>query len=459
MTVKNATWAFLGVLFLATAQASPPADWIGVPDAEVEYAEDPVFGGRVALYQAGPRDAGKGKERVVLVHGLGKAAARDWAKLIPALAERHRVLVLDLPGFGHSDKGNHLYSPDNFARVLDAALEGRIKRPFTLIGHSMGGAVALAYVAAYPQRVNRLVLVDVAGVLHRSVYAEFLAIAGVQRAIGMDSPWFESVVRAIQARAENWPVHGELALERADVRQRILRGDPSAISAFAMVEHDFSHALRAITAPTLVIWGAEDTIAPLRTGQALASAIPRARLVVLEGAGHAPQLEIPQRFNPIVFDELDGRQVAAPPYALPRGEVRGDRVGRCDGRRGQEFSGDYERLVLDNCEDALIANARIGTVQAAHSSVRIVNSHVRDRIEARSSRLELTGGSVGGRLELDASSVDAAATRFESDAIATNSGAVPVVLRLSVAEVSRPGNVPRPLHDIFRLAPGETLIR
>jgi len=458
MTVKSTAWAFLGLLFLAAAQASPPADWIGVANAEAEYVEDPVFGGRVALYQAGPRHA-PGKEQVVLVHGLGKAAARDWAKLMPALAERYRVAALDLPGFGHSDKGNHLYSPDNFARVLDAVLEGRVKRPFALIGHSMGGTVALAYATAYPQRVRRLVLIDVAGVLHRSVYAEFLAIAGVQRAIGMDSPWYESVVRAIQARVENWPIHGELALEHAGVRQRVLRGDPSAISAFAMVEHDFSRALRAIAAPTLVIWGAEDTIAPLRTGQALASAIPRARLVVLEGAGHAPQLEIPSRFNPIVLDELAGRQVAAPPYALPRGEVRGNRVERCDGRRGQEFSGDYLRLVLDNCEDALISNARIGSLQAAHSSVRIVNSHVRDRIEATSSRLELTGGSVSGALALDASSLDAAATRFESDAIATNSGAVPVVLRLSVAEVSRPGNVPRPLHDIFRLAPGETLIR
>ena len=119
-------------------------------------------------------------------------------------------------------------------------LEKRVPRPFTLVGHSMGGPVALAYAAEYPQRVSRLVLVDAAGVLHRSVYAEFLVRVAAQRAIGLDSPWFESVVRAIQIRAENWPLRGELALERAGVRRRLLRGDPSAISAFAMVEHDFS---------------------------------------------------------------------------------------------------------------------------------------------------------------------------------------------------------------------------
>jgi pimeloyl-ACP methyl ester carboxylesterase len=457
MSRKNMARAALVLLLALTTvvQAAPPADWIGAPSAVAEYVTDPVFGGRVALYRAGPQNA----ETVVLVHGLGKMAARDWAKLIPALAERHRVLALDLPGFGHSDKGNHHYSPDNFARVLHAVLEKQVAKPFTLVGHSMGGSVALAYVAAYPQRVSRLVLVDAAGVLHRSVYTEFLARVAAQRAMGVDSPWFESVVRAIQHRMENWPLRGELVLENAGVRQRILRGDPNAISAFAMVEHDFSQSLRAITAPTLVIWGAEDRIAPLRTGQALASAIPRARLTVIEGAGHAPMLQFPERFNPIMLDELDGRQLAAPPYALPSTPVSGTRAARCDNRRDQEFSGDYESLVLDNCQDARISNARIGRLQATHSSARIVNSYVRDGIEAKNSRLELTGGGVGGRLTLDASNVDAAATRFESDAIASNSGKEPVVLRLSVAQVSRSSYTPRTLHDIFRLAPGETLIR
>jgi pimeloyl-ACP methyl ester carboxylesterase len=243
------------LMLAVTAKANPPVDWIRAPNASAELVEEPVFGGRVALYRAGP----PGADAVVLVHGLGRNAAKDWTYVIPALAERHSVYALDLPGFGHSDKGNHLYSPANFARVLEAVLEKRVARPFALIGHSMGGPVALAYIGAYPQRVRRLILVDAAGVLHRSVYAEFLGRVAAQRAIGMDSPWFESVVRAIQLRAENWPVRGELALERAGVRRRLLRGDPNAISAFAMVEHDFSQVVRAIPPPTHNNRGAEDT--------------------------------------------------------------------------------------------------------------------------------------------------------------------------------------------------------
>jgi hypothetical protein len=258
---------------------------------------------------------------------------------------------------------------------------------------------------------------------------------------------------------ENWPERGDLVLADAGVRSRVLRGDPNAISAVAMVTHDFRGALGAIERPTLVIWGAQDIIAPLRTGQALASAIAGARLVVLEGAGHAPHIEFPERFNPILIDELDGRELAAPPYALAPGAPQGERVARCDASRDAEFSGDYEVLILENCAEVTIRDARIGRLQATHSSVRVVNTHIRDALEARHSRLELTGGSVGGRLALDATNLDAAGTRFESDPLATNGGEVPVVLRLSIAQVSHPGNAPRPLHDIFRLAPGETLIR
>lgn len=443
------TLAFaLGLLLALPAQAALPAP---------EYVEEPVFGGRVALYRAGPPRA----KAVVLVHGLGQAASRDWAQVIPALAERYRVIALDLPGFGASDKGNHLYSPANLARVLEAVLKDRVDEPFALVGHSMGAAVALAYAGAYPQRVARLVLVDAAGVLHRSVYAEFLGRVGAQRALGVDSPWFESLVRAIQIRAENWAIRGDLLLERAGVRQRLLRGEPNAIAAFALAEHDFSETLPAIRAPTLVVWGAFDTVAPPRTGEVLAWAIPNARLVVLEGLGHAPQVEAPHRFNPILLEELDGRPLAAPPYALPARPLEGARAEACEGRRGAEFTGDYEKLVLDNCHEALIRNARIGYLRAANSVFRMVNSQVRDGIDARNSRLELTGVAIGGSLVLDSSSVDAAAVRIDTPSvIASNNGDEgQVVLRFSVSRVSRSGYAAKPLHEIFHLAPGETLVR
>jgi pimeloyl-ACP methyl ester carboxylesterase len=450
----------LSVLCSVAARAQEPADWIEFPGASAELVPEAVFGGRVMLYQAGRRGAQVPGQVVVLVHGLSEGGARDWSKLIPALAVRYQVFALDLPGFGQSDKGNHLYSPDNYARVIEQVIAPRVSAPFTLVGHSLGGAVSLAYVAAYPQHVARLVLVDVAGVLQRTVYSEFLARVGGQRAMGIELPWFDSVVRAIQLRAETVPMRADLILRHPAVRQRLLRGKPNAIAALALIEHDFSQGLRAITAPTRVIWGADDPVSPLRTGQALASAIRGARLTVMEGAGHDPQQQFPQRFNPIVLDELDGREVAAPPYLLPRGTIPDGRVGRCAGQRAQEFSGDYERIELEHCADASIADARVGTLRAANSAVRVVNSHIRDGIDALNSRLELNGGSVGGSVVLDAASVDAAGVRFEPiSTLGTNKGSVPAVLRFSVSEVSTGDRAPRYLHEIIRLAPGEALIR
>jgi pimeloyl-ACP methyl ester carboxylesterase len=438
--------------FAASAWGNPPADWIRAPDARAEYVEEPVFGGRVAVYRAGPKDA----QAVVLLHGLGSPAARDWSNVIPALARKYQVIVPDLPGFGHSSKGNHHYSPDNYAAALHAVL-GDVKR-FALVGHSMGASVAIAYAAAHPERVSHLVLVNAAGVLHRSVYVEFLALAGLERAIGADSLLFNSLSRAIRRRAESWPPD-VLALERAGVRQRLLGGEPAAIAAVGMTGHDFSEELRGIQAPALVVWGAEDRIAPPRTGQALASAIPHARLVVFEAVGHAPQVQAPDQFNALLIDELDGAPVALAPYALAPGPVGAGGVTRCKSTQGQQFSGEYEVLVLEDCGETRISNSRIGRLEALRSSVRIVNSHIRDGVQARQSRLEITGGSLGGALVLDDSSVDAAATRFASKLLAANQGDRDVVLRLSIAELSRAGYAPRTLHDIFRLAPGETLIR
>ena len=315
-----------------------------------------MFGGRVVLYRAGKR----GAEPIILIHGLSRNGARDWAQVIPRSRERYDVYALDLPGFGGSDKGNHLYSPSNYVRVLDALFGERLKRPATLVGHSMGGVIALAYAAAYPDRVRRLIVADVAGVLHRSVYGEFLGRAVTERAMG-DSPWYDTLVKLIVTQAENLPAKGAMSIEQPQVRQRLLRGDPYAIAALALVEHDLSRGLRAIKAPTLIVWTSDDRVAPPRTGQVLASVIPGARLLVIGEGGHAPQLSQPERFNAVLRDELRGK-LEVKPYAQPLAAPSGGRSGRCTSERGRQFSGDYEEIVVEGCVDVEISDARVGRI-------------------------------------------------------------------------------------------------
>ena len=419
--------------------------------ASAELVRVPVFAsGRVMLYRAGRH----GAEPVILIHGLGSTGARDWAQVIPALAASYDVYALDLPGFGASDKGNHLYSPANYVRVLDALFHERLKRPADVVGHSMGGVVALAYAAAYPERVRRLVVADVSGVLHRSVYGEFLGRAMAERKVGADSPWFEMLSRLITAQAENLPARGAMSLELPQVRQRILRGDPGAIAAMALVEHDLSRGLRAIQAPTLVIWSSDDRVAPLRSGQAIASAVPGARLVVIPDAGHAPQVNRPERFNALLRDELRGK-LELKPYAQPPAPPAPGRRGRCISERGRQFSGDYEEIRLEGCSDVEISDARIGRLFAGRSQARIVNSHIAEGVESHDSRLEFTGGSLAGDppLLLDETNIDAAALRFlpHGRTVAANYGEGMVTLRVSVSEIVRGQAEPRYAHQILRL--------
>jgi hypothetical protein len=116
--------------------------------------------------------------------------------------------------------------------------------------------------------------------------------------------------------------------------------------------------------------------------------------------------------------------------------------------------------MIEHCQDVRIIDARIGYLQTAHSTVRILNTHVRDGVDAKNTRLEFTASIISGSLILDTSSVDAAGTTFvQAPAIATNEGDESVVLRFSISKVSRPGDSPAALHDVVRLAPGETLTR
>lgn len=435
----------------AAVAAGPPVDpaaWMGVAGATAERVDEPVFDGTVMLYHAGAR----GAEPVVLVHGLGQNGARDWNKLVPALAQRYEVFTLDLPGFGESAKGNQEYSPDNYIRLIEKVLAPRVARPFALIGHSMGGAIALGYAGAHPARVKRLILVDMAGVLQGAVYADYLARGGVERATGYwpGGGWFDSMLRGALTRMDGVPFDRELLLRTPALRQKMFRGDPNAIAAFALGEHDFSEALRSVRAPTLVIWGRDDRIAPLRTGQMAASLIPGARLAVLDGVEHVPMQQDPARFNALVLDELAGRSTLAP-FAVAHSGPPGGAAASCDGKEGLRYSGDFTTLTLIQCRDIEVSHARIGELRVLESDVRLVDSEIRGGIYALRSQVELTGGSVAGAppLKLEASNVDAAGTRFDAaDAVAANLGQAPLTLRLSVAEVRRAGKLPRYVHAL-----------
>lgn len=428
------------------------AGWVGTTSAEpaMQRLPESEFGGHIAMHSAGPANA----PTVVLVHGLGESGAQDWQRTIPALTPTYRVLAPDLPGFGQSDQSNQLYSPDALARALHDVLKDH--RPFVLVGHSLGAAVALSYAHQFPQDLRRLVLVSMAGVLHRSVYSEFLGHSGLEAATGVrvnEDSWVARLTRGILDKADRIGVDPALVLQSAWLRNNLLRGDPPTIAALALASHDFGRALRETEVPTAIIWGDSDRIAPLRTGRIASALLPRSDLTVLDGIGHLPMHEAPERFNKVILDAI-ASDIAEPEAPRSGNSAAQAEDASCRNQDTARFSGDYRRLEIDNCDDVLIENARIEALHVVAGSVRLRDTRVTDGIHASASDLETTNGLIRGAppLTLDSSRLDAAGTRFVTvqDTLVRNTGQQPLMLRFSVSSREHEEGGQQLLHDVVR---------
>lgn len=384
----------------ALAAVPPPEGFAGM---QAQRLEEPVFGGQVVVYEAGRGHA----RSLLLVHGIGQSGARDWRETVGWLQQSFHVVALDLPGFGASSKANALYSPANYAAVLKHVADRFLGRPFVLIGHSMGAVVSLRYAAAYPQDVARLVLLDAPGILHRyAVASDYLSQLGL------------SFARRLLAPLERLRFEPQDILASAELRASWLGGDPATIAGFAVASEDLSGELGAVGAETLVLWGGRDPLVPLRTGKVLAARLPRARLRVIEEAGHTPMLEAPAAFRaalgPFLERGLQGLPQARRLPPLLQGSAH------CRGERDRVYEGDFDVLTLDGCRQITIRHARVRELRVADSIVTIEDSHV-------------GGGKTG--LYVSNSTVVATSVRFEGEVAITA-----LASRLDLADVALVGS-------------------
>lgn len=251
---------------------------------------------------------------VVLLHGLG-ATKLSYLPLLPALAGQYRVVVPDLPGHGESSKPRADYTPGYFAGVVEELLDEVGAGRVALIGNSMGGRVALEVAARTPDRVSSLVLLDpaVAG-LPFPMYTRLLRMlpTGVGR---VPLPLRKRLVmRGIrQLFADPQLMASAAYLAGADEFIRIYRFGRARVALLAalrglMADTDsFWERVEDVEAPTLILWGREDGLVPVRLGRRLASAMRDAELVVLPGVGHVPQFEAPETTRKLVTEFLEAR--------------------------------------------------------------------------------------------------------------------------------------------------------
>ena len=249
-------------------------------------------------------DIGEGPV-VVLVHGLS-GNWQNWLEVIPALiGAGHRVIAFDLPGFGHSEMPAEPISIPGYARTVDAVVDALgVAGPAAFVGSSMGGFITAEMAISHPERVERLVLVSAAALWSEQARARPLVVASkVSRFYAplLVSGW-ELLARLPRLRNEALRGAGirNTARISAPLAYELLSGagKPGFIDALqALYDYRIRDRLPEIACPTLVVWGADDPMVPLRHAFEYEDLIPDARAVVFPRTGHAPMLEEPERFN------------------------------------------------------------------------------------------------------------------------------------------------------------------
>lgn len=237
-------------------------------------------GGRSVRYRA----AGEG-EPVVLVHGLS-GSSRWWTRNVPALAQRHKVYLVDLPGFGTMRSLRPQFALRDAASWLSAWIEAVGLDRVHLVGHSMGGYICITLAAQHPDRVGRMVLAAPAAISTRRAMPIYLGplLSEARRVV----PSFLPVLVYDALRA------GPFTLWRA---------------ARDLLASDVQEHLRSVSSPTLLVWGENDSLVPPSIAHVLRADIPGSRLLLLKGAGHVPMFDRPNEFNTAVLSFLKGEDV------------------------------------------------------------------------------------------------------------------------------------------------------
>jgi pimeloyl-ACP methyl ester carboxylesterase len=251
---------------------------------------------------------------ILLIHGIA-GSSRAWRDVMPALSLSHTVIAPDLIGHGQSAKPVGDYSLGAYAsgmrdllRVLDIA---RV----TVVGQSFGGGVALQLAYQHPECCDRLVLVDSGG-LGREVswLLRFMTLPGAEYLMPVIFPSMvrekgNDFSRMLHHRGIRMARVGEMwrsyaSLTESTNRQSFIRTLRSVVDPGGQTVSALDRLYLAEEIPTLIVWGDRDTIIPVSHAYSAHAAIPGSRLEIIEGSGHFPHVESPDRFVAVLEDFL-----------------------------------------------------------------------------------------------------------------------------------------------------------
>lgn len=270
-------------------------------------------------------DSGTGPV-VLFIHGI-LGSQRQWAHLVDKMDDAHRVVVPDLFGHGASAKPLGDYSLSAHAAAMRDLLDHLGIERVTLVGHSLGGGIAMQFFYLFPERVERLVLVASGG-LGREVnlILRSATIPGAKHVLGVvASAPVLSRVEALGRGASKvgWRPGADLgaiwrgfsSLADQESRRAFLATTRAVIDIGGQSISAHDHLDDSLPVPTLIVWGTKDRMIPVSHALSAQQAVPECRIELFEGAGHFPHLDDPDRFAGLLCEFIAGDDDGEDPNA------------------------------------------------------------------------------------------------------------------------------------------------
>jgi pimeloyl-ACP methyl ester carboxylesterase len=243
---------------------------------------------------------------VVFVHGLG-GAWQNWLENIPYFARDHRVIALDLPGFGQSPMPGWEISIEAYGRFLHEFCKTVGVEVCTLVGNSMGGFVSAEATIRQPSRFEKLVLVSAAGISHARMRREPAEVAA-RMSIATAPLMLKLEERALRRPRLRQATFAGLFYAPQRLRSELVyeffehgTGKPGLVPAVrGLMGYDILDRLEDVEVPTLIVWGRDDHIVPPNDALGYGGRLRNSRTVIFDKTGHCPMAERPVRFNRVL---------------------------------------------------------------------------------------------------------------------------------------------------------------
>ena len=225
-------------------------------------------------------DKKSSNKTLIFLHGWG-VDSKLWFKVVPELTNKNYSLYfLDLPGFGQSQVPNTVYNVDDYKKIVYEFIKKLGLKNINLVGHSFGGRIAIKLAAENPDFLEKIILVDTAGIMIALKIKKILAL-------------ITKVISPIFRPSFMQPLRKKLYLL---IGSEYLENEKLSEIFSKVVAENLTRLLTLIKKPTLIVWGRKDKVTPLYYGELMNKLIPKSKLVVFENAGHFSFLDQPEEF-------------------------------------------------------------------------------------------------------------------------------------------------------------------